>query len=46
MDTNKPKWIGYFFTVPKNKDIKLLAELDGKPLYMYLQKLKTDASQE
>lgn len=30
----------------KNKDIKLLAELDGKPLYMHLQKLKTDASQE
>lgn len=30
----------------KNKDIKLLAELEGKPLYMHLQKLKTDASQE
>lgn len=30
----------------KNKDIKLLAELDGKPLYMHLQKLKNDASQE
>ena len=30
----------------KNKDIKLLAELDGKPLYMHLQKLKTDVSQE
>jgi hypothetical protein len=30
----------------KNKDIKLVAALDGKPLYMHLQKLKTDASQE
>lgn len=30
----------------KNKDIKLLKELDGKPLYMHLQKLKNEASQE
>jgi hypothetical protein len=30
----------------KNKDIKLLPELDGKPLFMHLSKLKTDASQE
>ena len=30
----------------KNKDIKLLTELDGKPLYMHLQKLKNEASQE
>lgn len=37
------KWDAEF---AKNKDIKLLTELDGKPLYMYLQKLKKDASQE
>jgi hypothetical protein len=29
----------------KNKDIKLKSVVDGKPLYMHLQKLKTDASQ-
>ncbi|MFN3909153.1 MAG: DUF6607 family protein [Flavobacterium sp.] len=39
----RAKWDAEF---AKNKDIKLLAELDGKPLYMHLQKLKTDASQE
>jgi hypothetical protein len=39
----RAKWDAEF---AKNKDIKLLTELDGKALYMHLQKLKTDASQE
>jgi hypothetical protein len=30
----------------KNKDIKLKSDIDGKPLYMHLSKLKRDASQE
>lgn len=39
----RTKWDAEF---AKNKDIKLLTELDGKPLYMHLQKLKNEASQE
>ncbi|MDA0197764.1 MAG: hypothetical protein OT643_03165 [Bacteroidetes bacterium] len=30
----------------KNKDLKLKADIDGQPLYMVLQALKTNASQE
>jgi hypothetical protein len=30
----------------KNKDLKLKNDKEGKPLYVYLQALKTDASQE
>lgn len=30
----------------KNKDIELQKEIDGKPLYMHLQKLKNNVSQE
>lgn len=37
------KWDAEF---AKNKDIKLKSDIDGKPLYMFLQELKTDASQE
>lgn len=47
---NKEFWkkvrIKWDIEFAKNKDIKLLTELDGKPLYMHLQKLKIDATQE
>lgn len=39
----RTKWEAEF---SKNNDIKLLAELDGMPLYMHLQKLKPNASQD
>lgn len=37
------KWDAEF---AKNKDLKLKSDIDGKPLYMFLQALKTNASQE
>lgn len=39
----RSKWEAEF---SKNNDIKLLAELDGMPLYMHLQKLKPNATQD
>lgn len=39
----RTKWNAEF---AKNKDIKLKSDIDGKPLYMHLSRLKTDASQE
>ncbi len=39
----RTKWNAEF---AKNKDIKLKSDIDGKPLYMHLSKLKADASQE
>lgn len=39
----RAKWNAEF---AKNKDIKLKSDIDGKPLYMHLSKLKADASQE
>ncbi|WP_412464022.1 DUF6607 family protein [Flavobacterium mekongense] len=39
----RTKWEAEF---SKNNDIKLLAQLDGMPLYMHLQKLKPNASQD
>ncbi|MBS7788165.1 hypothetical protein KIH23_12730 [Flavobacterium sp. CYK-55] len=39
----RTKWNAEF---AKNKDLKLLAELDGKPLHIHLQKLASNASQE
>lgn len=38
----RAKWDEEF---AKNKDLKLKKDVDGKPLYVYLQSLKTDASQ-
>lgn len=37
------KWDAEF---AKNKDIKLKSTIDGKPLYVHLEKLKLEASQE
>ena len=39
----RAKWNAEF---ARNKDIKLKSDIDGKPLYMHLSKLKADASQE
>ncbi|MFY8009333.1 MAG: DUF6607 family protein [Flavobacterium sp.] len=39
----RSKWEAEF---SKNNDIKLLAELNGMPLYMHLQKLKPNATQD
>lgn len=39
----RTKWNAEF---AKNKDIKLKSDIDGKPLYMHLSKLKADANQE